>query len=141
MGAQLVPGVPPVPLVPGGAVGVPRGVDPTEPARRLLRDLRTDWRVLSGREAAGTGHRSCITTPEIRRVRLQYRGHDSLTVDLLRALPWAVHHRGVDHLGPDQRLGSGRGRPARPAASASRLAPGALGIRAERDHPQHASAV
>ena len=52
MGEQLVPGVPPVPLAPGGADGVPRAVDPTEPARRLLRDLRTDRRGLSGREAA-----------------------------------------------------------------------------------------
>jgi len=52
MGEQLVPGVPLVPLAPGGADDVPRVVDPTEPARRLLRDLRTDRRGLSGREAA-----------------------------------------------------------------------------------------
>jgi hypothetical protein len=52
MGEQLVPGVPPVPLVPGGADGVPRAVDPTEPARRLLRDLRAERGGLSGRDAA-----------------------------------------------------------------------------------------
>ena len=52
MGEQLVPGVPPVPLVPGRADGVLRAVDPTEPTRRLLRDLRAERRGLSGREAA-----------------------------------------------------------------------------------------
>ena len=41
-----------MPPVPGEADGVPRGVDPTEPARRLLRDLRADRRGLSSREAA-----------------------------------------------------------------------------------------
>jgi len=51
MGEQLVPGVPPVPLAPGGTDDVPHAVDPTEPARRLLRDLRTGRRGLSGREA------------------------------------------------------------------------------------------
>ena len=46
---QLVPSVPPVP---GTASRSPGAVDPTEPARRLLRDLRADRRGLSGREAA-----------------------------------------------------------------------------------------
>ncbi|HEY1347879.1 MAG TPA: HAD-IC family P-type ATPase, partial [Streptosporangiaceae bacterium] len=48
MGEQLVPSVS---VVPGEADTSP-GIDPTEPARRLLRDLRADRRGLSGREAA-----------------------------------------------------------------------------------------
>jgi calcium-translocating P-type ATPase len=38
-------------LVSGEADGVPGALDPTEPARRLLRDLRADRRGLSSREA------------------------------------------------------------------------------------------
>jgi magnesium-transporting ATPase (P-type) len=49
VGEQLVPSVP---LVPGGADPPPGTLDPTEPARRLLRDLRADRRGLSSREAA-----------------------------------------------------------------------------------------
>jgi calcium-translocating P-type ATPase len=49
VGEQLVPGVS---AVPGEADTSPGVVDPTEPARRLLRDLRADGRGLSGREAA-----------------------------------------------------------------------------------------
>jgi magnesium-transporting ATPase (P-type) len=48
VGEQLVPSVP---SVPGQADTSPGVVDPTEPARRLLRDLRADGRGLSGREA------------------------------------------------------------------------------------------
>jgi magnesium-transporting ATPase (P-type) len=48
VGEQLVPSVP---AVPGEANTSARAVDPTEPARRLLRDLRADGRGLSGREA------------------------------------------------------------------------------------------
>jgi len=44
--------VPSVSAVPGEANASARAVDPTEPARRLLRDLRADRRGLSGREAA-----------------------------------------------------------------------------------------
>ena len=43
--------MPSVSAVPGEADSLP-GIDPTEPARRLLRDLRADGRGLSGREAA-----------------------------------------------------------------------------------------
>ena len=43
--------MPSVPSVPGEADTSPGVVDPTEPARRLLRDLRADGRGLSGREA------------------------------------------------------------------------------------------
>ncbi|HEY7433252.1 MAG TPA: cation-transporting P-type ATPase, partial [Streptosporangiaceae bacterium] len=42
--------MPSVPAVPGGADTSP-GIDPTEPGRRLLRDLRAAGRGLSGREA------------------------------------------------------------------------------------------
>ena len=48
-------GVPPAPVAsrsPDGQSTSPNGVDPTEPARRLLRDLRSDSRGLSDREAA-----------------------------------------------------------------------------------------
>ena len=38
--------------MPGKADRAPRAVDPTEPARRLLRDLRADPRGLSSREVA-----------------------------------------------------------------------------------------
>ena len=43
--------MPSVSAVPGEADTSP-GIDPTEPARRLLRDLRANGRGLSGREAA-----------------------------------------------------------------------------------------
>jgi cation transport ATPase-like protein len=46
---QLVPSAPPVAGQAEASAGV---IDPTEPARRLLRDLRADSRGLSGREAA-----------------------------------------------------------------------------------------
>jgi magnesium-transporting ATPase (P-type) len=49
VGDQLVPSVPPVS---GEADATPGNIDPTEPARRLLRDLRADSHGLSSREAA-----------------------------------------------------------------------------------------
>jgi calcium-translocating P-type ATPase len=49
MTGQLVPSAPPVAGEAGTSPGV---VDPTEPARHLLRDLRADGRGLSSREAA-----------------------------------------------------------------------------------------